>query len=108
MACVSIIYVCNGSLIWERRAEELSQGPQLVLGQGFGGEHIDGCCIPVGCQGLDEWQVVAERLSTGSRGGNHKMLPCRRDGQFTLRVGNGVNRLSLPRTVFRLNSAVCW
>ena len=48
---------------------------QLILGQGFGGEHVQRPRFRVGHQPAQHRQVVAQRLSTGGRRDDDDILP---------------------------------
>ena len=53
---------------------EIVELGELVLREGFGGEEIEGTSVGIFQNGIDDGQVVAERLTGGGRGNDDDVL----------------------------------
>ncbi len=76
-----VAVVGEGANVGAEVADQLVQLLHLVLGEGLGGEEIEGARLRVIEDALDDGQVVAERLSGGGGGHDDDALPLHDGGQ---------------------------
>ncbi len=77
---------------------------QLILGQGLGGEEVEGAGVWIGQQGLQDRQVVAQCLARGS-GRDDCNVPARQRGLHCLGLV-GVETAQAPRLARRHQACI--